>query len=386
MWRCLRYRRVMNEGLRRQYGDRHTVIVTECGMTQGVWGGAALDIGPWAKECTVPGDIPGGVVPTPIPVDDYWQSLLWYNSELMKDDYVMGACLFVTGAAGKAEWETFEHLGPIMDRLAAFQQVVSSGFLTQPAPPSPIPATPLSAMPAVATAASAPVVEPAAFSASRTPALVIEPALQPAPPASRWTYTLTPGQGLPLLVGDMGVKNERIVVVKPDGMVDQLTSGSKPEHGTGGFETYANVPGTYKIQFMGQNFEIPLSGQQFTKVVFNQMADPDSVQVTISFRDGRNTYAVDEKVFVSIQVTNIIAEPVPFGILGLLTSSGQFQTSWDNGLIQPGETFRHEDGLAFNAPGAYKLQLSICFNRKDACLGSDEGWKRFEPGLDVMVQ
>jgi hypothetical protein len=95
---------------------------------------------------------------------------------------------------------------------------------------------------------------------------------------------------------------------------------------------------------------------------------------------------VDEKVFVSIQVTNIIAEPVPFGILGLLTSSGQFQTSWDNGLIQPGETFRHEDGLAFNAPGAYKLQLSICFNRKDACLGSDEGWKRFEPGLDVMVQ
>jgi hypothetical protein len=355
-------------------------------MTQGVWGGAALDIGPWAKECTVPGDIPGGVVPTPIPVDDYWQSLLWYNSELMKDDYVMGACLFVTGAAGNADWDTFEHLGPIMDRLAAFQQVVSSDFMTQSAPPSPIPATPVSAMPAVATAASAPVVEPAAFSASRTPALVIEPALQPAPPASRWTYTLTPGQGLPLLVGDMGVKNERIVVVKPDGMVDQLTSGSKPEHGTGGFETYANVPGTYKIQFMGQNFEIPLSGQQFTKVVFNQMADPDSVQVTISFRDGRNTYAVDEKVFVSIQVTNIIAEPVPFGILGLLTSSGQFQTSWDNGLIQPGETFRHEDGLAFNAPGAYKLQLSICFNRKDACLGSDEGWKRFEPGLDVMVQ
>jgi hypothetical protein len=383
MWRCLRYRRVMNNGVRQKYGDKHTVIITECGMTQGVWGGPSLDIGPWAKECTVPRDIPGGVVATPIPVDDYWQSLLWYNSELMKDDFVMGACLFVTGASGKPEWDTFEHLGPIMDRLAAFQQVLGSDFLTG-ATAIPEPLAAVSAAPAVALADSAPVVEAAAFTrAAATEAVELA---APSKPASRWTYTLTPGQGLPLLVGDIGVKNERVTVVKPDGVVDQLTSGSKPEHGQGGFETYANVPGTYKIQFMGQNFEIPLSGQQFTKIVFNQMADPDSVQVTINFRDGRNTYTVGEKVFVSIQVTNITAEPVPFGILGLLTSAGQFQTSWDNGLIQPGQTFRHEDGLAFNAPGAYKLQLSICFSRKDACLSSDEGWKRFEPGLEVVVQ
>lgn len=384
MWRCLRYRRVMNNGIRQQYGDKHTIIITECGMTQGVWGGPSLDIGPWAKECTVPRDIPGGIVATPIPVDDYWQSLLWYNSELMKDDFVMGACLFVTGASGKPEWDTFEHLGPIMDRLAAFQQVLGSDFLTGTSP-VPEPLAVAGAAPAVALSEAAPVVEAAAFTRA-TATEVVEPAAAPSKPASRWTYTLTPGQGLPLLVGDIGVKNERVTVVKPDGVVDQLTSGSKPEHGQGGFETYANVPGAYKIQFMGQNFEIPLSGQQFTKIVFNQMADPDSVQVTINFRDGRNTYAVGEKVFVSMQVTNITAEPVPFGILGLLTSTGQFQTSWDNGVIQPGQTFRHEDGLAFNAPGVYKLQLSICFSRKDACLSSDEGWKRFEPGLEVVVQ
>jgi hypothetical protein len=391
MWRALRYRRVMNNGIRQQYGDKHTVIVTECGMTQAVWGGTALDIGPWAKECTVARDIPGGVVSTPISVDDYWQSLLWYNSELMKDDFVLGACLFVTGAAGKVEWDTFEHLGPIMERLAAFQQPLGSDYLTQtPLPPSLV-VSGVGAMGAVAASvsASAPVVEAASFAPARTPEVVaaaaaIEPVA--APPASQWTYTLTPGQGLPLLVGDIGVKDERVVVVKPDGVVDQLTSGSKPEHGVGGFETYANVPGTYKIQFMGQNFEIPMSGQQFTKVTFNLMANPDSVQVTLSFRDGRNTYVVGEKVFASIEVTNVTSEPVPFGILGLLTSTGQFQTSWDNGVIQPGQTFRHEDGLAFNAPGVYKLQLSICFNRKDACLSSDQGWKRFEPGLDVTVQ
>jgi hypothetical protein len=136
MWRCLRYRRVMNEGIRQQFGDRHTVIITECGMTQAVWGGPALDIGPWAKDCTVPRDIPGGVVSTPITVDDYWQSLVWYNSELMKDDYVMGACLFVTGVAGKPEWDTFEHLGPIMDWIIF--SASSALIPTQtPLPPAP---------------------------------------------------------------------------------------------------------------------------------------------------------------------------------------------------------------------------------------------------------
>ncbi|HMR66517.1 MAG TPA: hypothetical protein PKE64_21090, partial [Anaerolineae bacterium] len=33
MWRCLRYRRIMHEGIPQKYGDRHTVIITECGMT-----------------------------------------------------------------------------------------------------------------------------------------------------------------------------------------------------------------------------------------------------------------------------------------------------------------------------------------------------------------
>jgi hypothetical protein len=388
MWRCLRYRRIMNNGIRQKYGDQHTCIITECGMTQGVWGGSALDIGPWAKELTVPRDIPGGVVSTPIPVDDYWQSLLWYNSELMQDDYVMGACLFVTGAAGKPEWETFEHLGPIMDRLAAFQQVITPDFQTATPIPALTPAVSVAgATPAVATTA-APEGVTASFADAATATRVAqaEPAaVTPEKPASRWTYTLQTGQGLPLLVGDIGLKNEPITIIKPDGVTERLMGGSKPEYGTGGFETYANVPGTYKIQFLGQSFDIPLSGQ-FTKVTFNQIADPSSVQVNLRFREGRNTYAVGEKVFVSMEVTNITGEPVPFGILGLLTSTGQFQTSWDNGLIQPGQTFRHEDGLAFNAPGVYTLQLSMCFAKKEACLGSDQGWKRFEPGLEVMVQ
>jgi len=109
MWLTLRYRRMLFDGVRQKYGDKHTAIITECGMTQGVQGGP--DLGPWDPN-------------HPIAIDDYWESLMWYNSELMQDDFVMGGCLFVTGAAGNPDWETFEHLGPIMDRLAAFQKEV----------------------------------------------------------------------------------------------------------------------------------------------------------------------------------------------------------------------------------------------------------------------
>lgn len=105
MWLTLRYRRIMDE-VRRVYGSKHTVIITECGMTQGVIGGE--DVGPWHPS-------------HPIEEERYWRSLLWYNEELLRDDFVMAALLFVVGAI--SPWESFEHLGGIIDRLQAFQAV-----------------------------------------------------------------------------------------------------------------------------------------------------------------------------------------------------------------------------------------------------------------------
>ncbi|MDM8528050.1 hypothetical protein QUF58_07520 [Anaerolineales bacterium HSG24] len=390
MWRCLRYRRVMNSGIRQKYGDKHTVIITECGMTQGVWGGPSLDIGPWAHEVTVPSDIPGGVVSSPIPVDNYWQSLQWYNNELMKDDYVLGACLFVTGATGKPEWDTFEHLGPIMDRIEAFQQIIP----IDPNQKTPIPLMDSAAVKPTTPATvieTTPKAKPTSDSSSiselqTAKSATAMPEVASKDKSSRWSYTITHGQGLPLLIMDIGVANETITVFKPDGATERLTSGSKAEYGVGGVETYANVNGVYKIEFLGETFEIPLGGQ-FTKLVFEPIVDPSSVQVSLSLRDGRDRYGIGEQVFVKIEVTNISPEPVPFGILGLLSDTGNFQTSWDNGLIQAGETFRHEDGMAFNDAGAHTLQLSICFAKKDSCLGgNDEAWVRFEPKLPFTVQ
>jgi hypothetical protein len=106
----------------------------------------------------------------------------------------------------------------------------------------------------------------------------------------------------------------------------------------------------------------------------------------ISFREGRNTYGVGEKVFVNIEATNVDSGLKPFGILGLTPSTGGFQTSWTDGSIAAGETFRWEDGLAFPAPGNHKMWLSICFSTQAECQGPDGNWVRFEPGLDVVIQ
>jgi hypothetical protein len=106
----------------------------------------------------------------------------------------------------------------------------------------------------------------------------------------------------------------------------------------------------------------------------------------ITFRDGRSTYGAGEKVFVKIEATNTNAGSLPFGVLGLATSTGSFQTSWSGGSIEAGKTFQWEDGLAFSAPGTYKMWLSICFSSKEVCQGANGDWERFEPGLDVIVR
>jgi hypothetical protein len=265
MWRALRYRRVMNEGIRQKYGDKHMVIITECGMTQGVWGGE--DIGPWAKEVTVPATIPGGVVGSPLPLEDYWQSMLWYNSELMKDDYVMGACLFVTGAAGLPRWGTFEHLGPFMERLAVFQREID---VEAAAPSSPVQPVEHGAKPATVDPPPAVSFEPLAVEPPvGTPIAEPELPVEPNPMVSEWEIKIERGVGLALLVGDIGVAHEAVTITLPSGRVERVNSGSKPEHGKGGFEIYAHEPGTYKVAFLDQTFEV-LMGGQFTKVIFSK--------------------------------------------------------------------------------------------------------------------
>jgi hypothetical protein len=91
----------------------------------------------------------------------------------------------------------------------------------------------------------------------------------PAPPGSGWQVDLSQGTGLPLLVGDIGVANAAITISSPSGRRQQVTSGSKPEWGIGGFEIYATELGNYSVEFFGQRFTIPVQGQ-FTKAIFRK--------------------------------------------------------------------------------------------------------------------
>jgi len=110
------------------------------------------------------------------------------------------------------------------------------------------------------------------------------------------------------------------------------------------------------------------------------------VLVKLTLRDGRNIYTVGEKVFVKFEVNNTTANMIPFGILGLNTDDGRFQTSWDKSEVSPGKPFSHEDGLPFNGKGNHKIWLSICFSTKEVCQSANGDWERFEPGVDVVIQ
>ncbi len=80
---------------------------------------------------------------------------------------------------------------------------------------------------------------------------------------------LTRGPGLPLIVGDWGKANVPITVTAPSGASHQTVTGSKPEFGPGGFETYATETGTYILEIEDHRFEFPMNGQ-FTRLNFRK--------------------------------------------------------------------------------------------------------------------
>ena len=127
---ALLYRPCMT-GIRQQYGDRHRAIISEAGL---------------ARMYKYPNDPAGDVgwlyPPDSVPQASYWNSLQWYNRELLLDNsYVLGCCLFQVGHAGR--WETFRHLG-LNNNLQPITIIPNIATLNQaepPPPPSPPTAT-----------------------------------------------------------------------------------------------------------------------------------------------------------------------------------------------------------------------------------------------------
>ncbi|MGD9369526.1 MAG: hypothetical protein PVH87_27700, partial [Desulfobacteraceae bacterium] len=93
---CGFYRPAMDV-IRRKYGTRHQVIITEAGLARMYMhqdeGG---DVG-WLYQADS------------VAEDSYKSSLRWYNQMMVQDPYVLGACLFQVGPGH--DWETFRHTG-----------------------------------------------------------------------------------------------------------------------------------------------------------------------------------------------------------------------------------------------------------------------------------
>ena len=92
---ALLYREAMR-GICQRYNNRHTAIITEAGLAR-------------MYKILDGGDVGWLYPPDSVTEDSYWESLDWYNDQMCRDAYVLGAGLYQVGHAGR--WETFRHLG-----------------------------------------------------------------------------------------------------------------------------------------------------------------------------------------------------------------------------------------------------------------------------------
>jgi hypothetical protein len=107
---CLRYRRSYAA---LPADARRPILITECGIDDGQNQG-------WMQYATA---------------DDYLAQLAWYDSELMKDDYVAGASIFTIDGKDWRYFDVLHIVGRIGDYIAAHPTP------TPPPPPPPTPPT-----------------------------------------------------------------------------------------------------------------------------------------------------------------------------------------------------------------------------------------------------
>ena len=110
-WYTLRYRQVYRRQLPADL--RLPLIITECGVDgliqprPGPEGNGWRDFAKYWKQINI---APDGVT-------GYLDQLTWYDEELQKDDYVIGATIYVAGAVDSVG-STYELTGDMADKLA----------------------------------------------------------------------------------------------------------------------------------------------------------------------------------------------------------------------------------------------------------------------------
>lgn len=111
-WTILRNWRInayLNEA-----GYDHKWFITECGFTQGVYGGDDKGHRETHLSCD-PNAWGGETMSAPVSDQQYAEGIYWYKDQLDKLPWVEGFCLYQTGAAG--DWQSFEHIPGVTDIL-----------------------------------------------------------------------------------------------------------------------------------------------------------------------------------------------------------------------------------------------------------------------------
>jgi hypothetical protein len=118
-WTTLRYRKVYRQHLISNGLGGVPLVITECGIDplvspkpSGVSGGTWRQLGSfWAEHDNEPDK-----------ADYYFRQLVWYDRELQKDDYVIGATVFTWGSFGQP-WSDFDVAGTdVSKKLVAHTQ------------------------------------------------------------------------------------------------------------------------------------------------------------------------------------------------------------------------------------------------------------------------
>jgi hypothetical protein len=132
-WTTLRYRKVYRQHLIPNGVGDVPLAITECGIDplvnpkpKGAKGGAWKQLWSFWKDHD---NEPDGA-------DYYYRQLVWYDKELQKDDFVIGATIFTWGNWGGA-WEDFDVAGTnVAKKLIAYTQINPAQPFKYPEPGS----------------------------------------------------------------------------------------------------------------------------------------------------------------------------------------------------------------------------------------------------------
>jgi hypothetical protein len=100
----------------------------------------------------------------------------------------------------------------------------------------------------------------------------------PSGAAAGWEMSVERKPGLRLLAGDFPRADIPLIISDPWGNTVSLISGSKPEHGKGGFETPIWNNGIYTVRFLDQTFQV-LIQDDFVFVTFTELTGEDKARL-----------------------------------------------------------------------------------------------------------